>query len=285
MDEPAESRQEASGEFPRELIDFLIAAPRLVVVNGRPRTGKTVFCLGLSEAVSLPQNTFIISTRALEPPVYDAFPWLRTNEARDKSFEVLFQVSTPPPKKQPEPPKQPEQEARIKTAREMLRGILGDIPEALPPVEESRPEPEPDRSELANLRGVIADKNPRELLRIYRGLARVPRGTGGVCVLVDRADRLCEKNGLELAKLAGALRTDLARKHNAHLVMVLDKPLPDLDWLADAVVNLKEVGQGEDFLGQVELAKLGDQKIKSPRWMYNLSGGRFKVLAGMRVWG
>ena len=285
MDEPAESRQEAVGDFPKELIDFLNAEARLVIVNGRPKTGKTVFCLGLSETVSVPQNTFILSTRALEPQAYETFPWLRTNEARDRSFEVLFQVAAPPPKKQPEPPKPPEQEARIKSAREMLRGILGDIPEAPSPPEQKKPEPEPDRSELSGLRGAIGDKNVRELLRVYRGLSRVPQGAGGVLVLIDRADRLCEKNGLDMVKLAAAMRTDLAQKHGAHLVLVLDKPVPDLDHIADAIVNLKEAGQGDDFLGQVELAKLGEQKIKSPRWMYTLRGGRFKVLPGMHVWG
>lgn len=285
MDEPAESRQEAEGDFPKELLDFLKAGPRLVVVKGKPRTGKTAFCLGLSEAVSVPQNTFIISTRALEPQVYETYPWLRNNEARDRSFEVLFQVTAPPQKKQPEPPKQPEQEARIKSAREMLQNILGDIPQALRPEAEERPEPEPDRSELAAIRGAIGDKNPRELLRIYRGLSRVPQGSGGVLVLVDRADRLCEKNGLDLARLAGAMRDDLAQKHKAHIILVLDKPVADLDMVADVVVNLKEAGQGDDFLGQIELAKLGDLKIKSPRWMYNLRSGRFKVLPGMHVWG
>lgn len=285
MDEPAESRQETVGDFPKELIDFLNAGPRLVVVKGRPRTGKTVFCLGISEAVSAPQNTFIVSTRALEPQVYDTFPWLRNNEARDRSFEVLFQVTAPAPKKPPETPKPPEQEARIKSAREMLRNILGDIPEAPKPLEDPKPEPEPDRSELAGLRGAIGGKNPRELQRIYRGLSRVPQGTGGVLVLVDRMDRLCERNALDIAALAGAMKTDLAQKHRAHLLLVLDRPVPDIDTAADAIVNLKEVGQGEDFLGQVELAKLGDQKIQNPRWMYNLRGGRFKVLPGMRVWG
>jgi hypothetical protein len=285
MSEPAESRQEAAGDYPRELIDFLKASPRLLVVKGRPRTGKTLFCLGLSEAVSAPQNTFMICTRSLEPQVYQSFPWLRTNEARDKSFEVLSQVAAPPPKKPPEMPAQPDQEARIKTAREMLRNILGEIPQAPARPDEEKPAPEPDRSELAGLRGVIGDKNPRELLRIYQGLSRVPRGTPGVMVLLDRADRLCEKNGLDPAALAAAMKADLAGKHNAHLVLVLDKPAADLDGLADAVVNLKEAGQGEDFLGQLELARLGDQKIKSPKWMYNLRGGRFKVLPGTRVWG
>jgi len=284
MDEPAESRQEAVGEFPKELIDFLKSAPRLVVVKGRPRTGKTVFCLGLSEAVSLPQNTFIVSTRALEPEVYQAFPWLRTNEARDKSFEVLAQVAAPPPKKAPEPPKPPEEEARIKSAREMLQNILGDIPQA-PPPQETTTEAPPDLSELAGLRGVLGDKDPRELLRIYRGLQRVPQGTPGVLVLIDRADRLCEKNSLDLAALSATMKADLARKNAAHLVLVLDRPVPDLDGIADAVVNLKETGQGMDYLGTIELSKLGTLKIKNPRWMYNLRGGRFKVLAGMRVWG
>jgi hypothetical protein len=286
MDEPAESRQEAAGDYPKELIDYLRSSPKLLVVNGRPRTGKTVFCLGLSEAVSAPQNTFMINTRALEPQVYGSFPWLRTNEARDRSFDVLAQVVAMPAKKPPpEPPRPPDEEARIKTAREMLRDILGEVPQAPPPADEARPEAEPDRSELSGLRTATGDKNPRELLRVYRGLARVPQGTAGVLVLVDRADRLCEKNGLDLAALAAAMKADLASKHRAHLVLVLDKPVTDLHAIADAVVNLKEVGQGEDFLGQMELAKLGDLKIKTPRWMYNISGGRFKVLQGMRVWG
>jgi len=284
MHEPAESRQEAAGDFPKELIDFLKSAPRLVVVKGRPRTGKTVFCLGLSEAVSQPQNTFIVSTRALEPEVYQAFPWLRTNEARDKSFEVLVKIAAPPPKKD-EPPKPAEEEARIKSAREMLQNILGDIPRAPPPPEEETKEAAPDLSELAGLRGAIGDKDPRELLRIYRGLGRVPQGTPGVLVLIDRADRLCEKNSLDLAALAATMKADLAQKHAAHLVLILDRPVPDLDGVADAVIILKEIGQGMDFLGQIELFKLDGLKIKSPRWMYNLRGGRFKVLPGMRVWG
>ncbi len=282
MNEPAEPSQEVEGDFPREFIDFLRSSPCLLVVKGRPRTGKTVFCLGLSEVVSRPENTFTISTRALEPQVYEAFPWIRTNEARDRSFEVLSQAATPP-QKRPEPPKPPEQEARIKSAREMLRDILGAVPEAPEPVAAEKPAPDPDRSELAGLRGAIGDKDPRELLRVYRGLARVPHGTAGVLVLADRADRLCEKNGLDLASLAAAMKADLAQKFGAHLVLVLDKPVPDLDGPADALVNLKEAGQGVDFLGQLEFAKLGDRKIKNPKWMYNLRGGRFKVLPGMRV--
>jgi hypothetical protein len=285
VSEPAETRQDASGEFPRELIDFLRAIPRLVVLKGRPRTGKTLFCLGLSEAVSAPQNTFMVCTRALEQQVYQSVPWLRTNEARDRSFEVLSQMAAPPTKKPPEPPTPPEQEARIRSAREMLRDILGEIPQAPPPEEEKEPEPEEDRSELAGLRSVIGDKNQRELQRVYQGLSRVPQDTPGVMVILDRADRLCEKNGLDMAALAGVMKADIFAKYGAHLVMVLDKPVPDLDVMADAIIVLKEAGQGEEFLGQLELARLGDQKIKTPKWRYNLRGGRFKVLPGMRVWG
>lgn len=283
MDVPAGPRPQAAGEFPRDLVEFLKAAPRLVVVKGRPRTGKTAFCLGLSEAVSAPQNTFMICTRALEPQTYSSFPWLRTNEARDKSFDVLSQLSAPPARKAPEEPRPPEQEARIRSAREMLRDILGEIPEAPAPAGEAPAEPKPDLSELAGIRDAVGDKEPRELLRIYRGLARVPPGTPGVLVLIDRADRLCEKNGLDLAALAAALKADLLRKHNAHLVLVLDRPVPDLDSAADVLINLREAGQGADFLGQMEIARLGDLKIKSPKWMYNLRGGRFKVLPGMNV--
>jgi hypothetical protein len=283
MDVPAGARPQASGEFPRELVDFLKAAPRLVVVKGRPRTGKTVFCLGLSEAVSAPQNTFMICTRALEQQTYASFPWLRTNEARDKSFDVLAQLSSPPPKKAPEEPRPEEQEARIRSAREMLRDILGEIPAAPPPAQEAPAGPKPDNSELAGIRGAVGDRDPRELVRIYRGLARVPTGTAGVLVLIDRADRLCEKNGLDMPALAAALKADLIRKHNAHLVLVLDRPLPDLDSAADAVIVLREAGQGADFLGQMEIARLGDSKVKSPKWMYTLRGGRFKVLPGMNV--
>jgi len=283
VEEAEGARQEAAGDFPRELVDFMGSSPRLLLVRGRPRTGKTAFCLGLSEAVSQPQNVFIVSTRALDPVMYEKFPWLRQNEARDRSFEVLFQVARPPPKKTLPPPKPPEEEARIKSAKEMLRDIMGEVPEPSPA--EGPEEPEPDRTELAGLRAVIGKKDVRELLRVYRGLARVPPGASGLLVMLDRADRLCEKNGIELAQLAGVLRDDLSAKFGAGLILVLDRPTADLDGTADAVVNLKEVGQGEDFLGQLELIRLGDLKVKYPRWMYNLRGGRFKVLPGMRAIG
>jgi hypothetical protein len=287
MDEPAETRQETVGDFPKELIDFLQGAPRLLVIKGKTRTGKTLFALGLAETVASPQNTFIISTRAYEPQAYEAFPWLRYNEDRDKSLEILARVSAHPKPKAPEPPATPLQAARIKSAREMLRGILGEVPDVPAPEDEKQGPPHEslDETDLPALRGAIGDKNPKELARIYRGLARVPAGTGGVFVLLDRADRLCERLGIDLPRLAQALGADIARKHKAHLVLVLDKPTADLDPPADGVISLKEAGHGDDFLGQLEMTKLGNLKLKNPRWMYNLNGGRFQVLKGMRVWG
>jgi hypothetical protein len=286
MDEPAEARQECIGDFPKELLDYIKGGTRVVVVKGRPRTGKTLFVLGLVEAVSQPHNTFIVSTRALDPSVYENFPWLKNNESRDKALEILSEVAAPVPKKTQPPPKPPEQDARIKSAREMLMGILGEVPEA-PPAEEQAPaQPQaPGESELAGIRQAIGDKNPKELVRIYRGLAKVPPGTANVVVVLDRADRLCEKLGIRLDGFVPALASDLAKRHRAHLFIVLEKPVPDLDAMAGGIVAFKEVGQSDDFLGQLEMVRLGDMKLKSPKWMYNLRGGRFQVLRGMRVWG
>ena len=287
MDEPAEARQETVGDFPMELIRFLQAGPRLLVIKGRTRTGKTLLALGLAETVSTPQNTFLVSTRAHDPQVYETFPWLKYNEDRDRSLEILAKVSAPAHTRQPEPPRGPEQEARVKSAREMLKGILGDVPEAPPPDEESPGPPPAAKSDvdLSGIRGAIGEKNPKELLRMYRGLARVPAGTEGVLVLLDRADRLSERLGADPVRLAQALKADIALKRRATVVLVLDKPTGELDALADGIINLKEAGQGDDFLGQLEMTRLGEVKIKNPKWMYNLHGGRFQVLKGMRVWG
>jgi len=285
MDEPAEARQESVGDYPKELVEFLAAGPRTLVVRGRPRSGKTLFALGLAETRASPQNTFIVNTRAFEPQVYETFPWLKNNEARDKSLEVLSQVSAPAHKAPPKPVKPPEEEARIKSAREMLRGILGEVPEAPPPEEPQKPERPPEGPDISGLKAALGENRPRELVRIFRGLERVPEGVGPVVVILDRADRFCEKNGIDLAKLAGAMGADLSKRYQAHLLLVLEKPGGELDKLADGIVSLKEVGQSDDFLGQLELVKLGELKIKSPKWMYNLRAGRFQVLKGMRVWG
>jgi hypothetical protein len=281
-----------TGPFPSELISFFKeGGPKLLLVKGKSRVGKTLFLLGLAESVGPTKNSFIISTKPPEPGLGEAFPWLKVNETRDKALDASGPRAPPPKPVIQAPPKaakRPEEEAKVKSAKDLLRGILGEVPtapEAAPHAEQPPPpeSPSPNSPDLTNLRKVFGSKEPRELVVVYRGL--MPLQGERSFVALNRADRIGEKYSITLPALAGLLKEDLVVGKNASLVLVLEKPETGADTLADGIVTLKEFGQGDEFLGQLELNKLTGINVKQQKTMYNLRGGKFQVLKGMRVWG
>ena len=282
MDEFSDGALGAAGCFPKELMKFFESAPRLLLVKGKSKVGKTVFMLTLAEALGPPMNLFIVNTREPEPQNYEAFQWLSTNEARDKALESIptQDVRT---KKEAETPQATDTGAKLKSARDLLKSILGEDQAAHPPEPERKSAPQvvvsSGPAELSSLRNALGNKNPRELLRVYRGLEGV--GSARAVVGVNRIDRLGEKYDIPLRPLALALKADIVIQKKSHLVMVLDKSTDMVDDLADGVVSLKDVSHGDEFLGQLEVGKLADVVLRQNRWMYNTLTGKFRVLKGI----
>jgi hypothetical protein len=282
MEEFSDGALGAAGCFPKELMKFFETGPRLLLVKGKSKVGKTVFMLTLAEALGPPMNLFIVNTREPEPRNYEAFQWLSTNEARDKALESLpsHEMRT---KKDAETSQATDTGAKLKSARDLLKSILGEDPVLHPPEPERKSAPQLVSSsgpaELSSLRNALGNKNPRELLRVYRGLEGV--GSARAVVGVNRIDRLGEKYDIPLRPLALALKADIVTGRNAHLVMVLEKPTDTVDDISDGVVSLKDVSHGDEFLGQLEVGKLADMALRQNRWMYNTLTGKFQVLKGI----
>ena len=281
MEEFSDGAQGAAGCFPRDLMRFFEGGPRLLLVKGKAKVGKTVFMLTLAEALCPPMNVFIVNTREPDSRVYQAFGWLGTNDARDKALEAMPAVEIQT-RKDAEAPI-PETGARLKSARDLLKSILGEEAAAPQVASEKRPAtqaPAPAGTpELASLRSSFGNKTPRELVRVYRGLEGV--GSARAVVGFNRVDRLGEKYDIPLRPLALALKSDIVTAKGAHLVLVLDRPSTLVDDISDGVIVLKDVSHGEEFLGQMETCKLADVQLRQARWMYNTASGKFQVLKGI----
>lgn len=287
MEEFTDGVAAAAGHFPKDLMRFFEAAPRVLLIKGKPRVGKTLFVLGLAEALGPPINSFMINTRELEPRNYEAFAWLSTNEARDKALDSM-PAAEAQPKPEQEMPHPPEAEAKLKSARDLLKSILGEEAAPPPPAIEKKASPQnhsqassgsQDASDLPGLRKALGNKNPRELMRVLRGLEAM--GPGKAVVMVNRVDRLGEKYDVPVRPLVLAIKSDMVLGRKAHLVLVLDKPSTVIDDLADGIVNLKDVSHGDEFLGQLEINKLADTPFKQSKWMYNTMTGKFQILKGI----
>jgi hypothetical protein len=282
MEEFSDGAPGAAGHLPKDLIKFFESAPRLLLVKGKPKVGKTMFMLSLAEVLGPPMNTFIINTREPEPRDYEAFPWLSTNEARDKALESM-PASEIQSKSEPDMPHAPDAGAKLKSARDLLKSILGEDSSSPAPTLENKTAPQivgaSAPKELSSLRNAIGNKNPRELLRVYKGLESV--GSARAVVGVNRIDRLGEKYDIPLRPLALALKADMVTARKSHLAMVLEKSTNVIDDICDGIVTLKDVSHGEEFLGQLEVSKLADIPLKQNRWMYNIISGRFQILKGI----
>lgn len=287
MEEFSDGVAAAAGRFPKDLMRFFEAGPRVLLIKGKPRVGKTLFVLGLAEALGPPINSFIINTRELEPRNYEAFAWLTTNEARDKALDSMPTAEVQP-KQEQDLPHPPEAEAKLKSARDLLKSILGEEAAAPPPVTDKKASPQDHSqvssnsqgaSEPSSLRKALGNKNPRELMRVQRGLESM--GPGKAVVMVNRVDRLGEKYDLPVRPLALAIKSDLVIGRKAHLALVLDKPSNIIDDLADGIVTMKDVSHGDEFLGQLEINKLADTPLKQTKWMYNTMTGKFQILKGI----
>jgi hypothetical protein len=282
MDEFSDGAQGAAGCFPKELIKFFEGGPRILLVKGKSRVGKTVFLLSLAETLGPPMNLFIVNTREPEPRSYETYPWLATNEARDKALENI-PAADMQSKKDADVSLVSETGAKIKSARDLLKSILGEDSVAAPGTTEKKAAPQVSLvsgpAELASLRNALGNKNPRELLRVYRGLEAV--GSARAFVGVNRIDRLGEKYDIPLRPLALALKADIVTARNAHLVIVLEKPATTVDDISDGIVTLKDVSHGDEFLGQLDVGKLTDVLVKQSKWMYNTLSGKFQVLRGI----
>jgi hypothetical protein len=282
MEEFSDGGQGAAGYFPKDLMKFFDCGPRMLLVRGKSKVGKTILMLSLVEALGPPMNIFIINTRELEPRNYEAFPWLGKNEARDKALEAVpaQEMQT---KKEADTSSAPDTGAKLKSARDLLKSILGE--------EQPQPAPAPERkapplviapsgpAELSGLRNFLGNKNPRELLRVYKGLEAV--GSARAVIGMNRIDRFGEKYDIPLRPLALALKSDLVTGRGAHMVIVLDKPTDNIDDVADGVMILRDVGHGDEFLGQLDVHKLADVNMKQKRWMYNTLPGKFRILKGI----
>ncbi|MGQ9582653.1 MAG: hypothetical protein ACUVV6_03960 [Thermoplasmatota archaeon] len=314
-----ESPVEAEGDFPKELLDFFqTGEPRLLVVKGRPRVGKSLFSIGLAASLAPPPARFLLLTKDLEDWVLNAHPWVRDALERQRSPSLSPSESGPGICERAQPQAAPPGEPRMRTAREILDSIFGEASAPTSPgkqpssrispgrpgpqtgaelkaaefvgrhppqgVEESlsaeRAVPEPD---LSNLKKVLGDRAAPELVGLYRALDAAGR-SGGAAV-VNRFDRLAERYGASLIALGKVLKEDIVRERRTHLLLVLEKPANVLDSMADGTVTLKDITQGDEFLGHLEIGKLGGSASRTPRCMYNLKEGRFRVLRGVSAVG
>ncbi|MEM2870302.1 MAG: hypothetical protein QW379_07795 [Thermoplasmata archaeon] len=286
---------EQAAELPKAVLDFFSSGePRLLVVSGRPRVGKTIFVLGLAGCIAPPRERHILLTKRLEQEVLEAHPWVRDALEREETGEArATAVAGSMPNGTPEDVGEPP---RMKSARELLDKILEELSAgsqldtalekavgegeiATPGAERARSpaSPPPD---MSGVKKVLGEKEVPELERLFRSID-ASGGRRGVAI-VDRIDRLAEKYGTSPAGLCRALKEEIVGRRRIHLIVVPEKTGSELEGLADAVVRLKDVSQGDEFLGQLEL--WGSVGSKKTRCMYALRGGRFMTLKGIDTW-
>jgi KaiC/GvpD/RAD55 family RecA-like ATPase len=65
------------GNVPRELIDFLSQENNILLIKGKPGTGKTILSLELLNHFKNDRNAVYVSTRVTSERLFAQFPWLK----------------------------------------------------------------------------------------------------------------------------------------------------------------------------------------------------------------
>ena len=298
--------QSQPSNIPTEIAKFFKGeSGKTFVIKGKPRCGKTTFCLQIATDMVEPTRVFYIGTRGSNEPIYAKYPWLKDHDEKAKQLSAM----TPAPQGQAMPqqqqmaPMQPQMNQQPpsldgqqpQTPRALLQSMLQDQSQQgqqqYQPPQQYVPQPGPGQQMQYGKFQInrmplfyLANQSiPQELEIAFRGIEQVyPHQS---MLVINRIDRLAAKYNIGMEALVNVLKRIVVVEANTNLVLVLNKIDTALDHLADGIVTLKEFGGGMVFIGQIEVNKLLGVEIKQAKYLYNLLDGKFKLLKGITHWG
>ena len=263
--------------LPAELLNYLNKPNgRSIIINGKRRTGKSNLALGLAEALAnSDEEVLLLLTHEPDKRLTDAYGWLAEKRAED--FALFGRHNTPDAILQP--PTADYGAARQKLV-EAVRAVRGDGSNALPRVLD-RP-----RSFRINTERIsrLLSLNPgmAEIINLYDAIERLLPNK--VVIVMDRADSLARKYGIEYKSLIEVLQRDLVRGANCDLIIVQERDdQHSADKSVDGVIVMRDISRTEEFLGEIAIANLTDVVLRRPRALYRFDEGRMRMIESADV--
>ncbi len=280
--------------IPEDLLRFFQGpGGHSLIIKGPAGTGKTTMALQLIEELGELGGSYYMSIRISDESLYNQFPWLREKLRRNDMVQVgrgfLRTVRAGE-----EPPKEPPEGEKVKTARKLLRSVTGGE------VRVSKV----DRTELNRLEGrvemgqegdevydkvgegevednsVVFDlgSDLPELDMAYEAVeANLPRKS---LVIIDSIDALSERYGIHPSKLVNTLQKDLVENSNTNVVYVLENSGETrLDYLGDGVVQLRSDELAGRRIRLLVVEKLRGTEIRQHKYVFTLKDGRIRAFS------
>jgi KaiC/GvpD/RAD55 family RecA-like ATPase len=264
--------------LPAELLNYLNKPNgRSIIINGKRRTGKSNLALALAEALAgFDEDVLLLLTHEPEKRLSDAYAWLAEKRAED--FLLFGRPNTPDAILQPPSGDPAAARQRLVDAVRQVRGDPSSS--ALPRVLE-RP-----RSFKINTERIsrLLSLNPAmaEVINLYDAVERLLPSK--VVIVVDRADSLARKYGIEYKSLVETLQRDLVRGANCDLIIVQERDdQHSADKSVDGVIVMRDISRTEEFLGELAIANLTDVVLKRPRALYRFDEGRIRMIESADV--
>jgi len=249
--------------IPTEIKEFLDKkGGSSIFLEGATGTGKTTLALQIIEEMADQDKSFYLSTRVSDEALYNQFPWLEEKEMRSQIMDaskVFLQAVYEEEKEQDEKGIPERERKKIEGARDFLSTIR-----------EEGPPKNVDRTRLQQL-----DRDIPSLNRIYDRINDILPDRA--LLVIDSIEGITHKYGLDMETFVMTLQKDLVEHSNTNLVMILEKESePELEYLADGVVQLnRHQLEGRD-IREIMLKKLRAVELKQPSYLMSLKGGRFK---------
>jgi len=121
-----------------------------------------------------------------------------------------------------------------------------------------------------------------EIVNLYDAVERLLPAK--LVVVVDRADSLARKYGIEYRSLVETLQRDLVRGANVDLILVQERDdQHSADKSVDGVLVMRDISRTEDFLGEIAIMNLTDVVLQRPRSLYRFDEGRLRLIESATV--
>lgn len=271
--------------FPREILTFFKHSEgRTLLIRGKKGLGKSLFGLYLLENVSGMDDRYVYIPQGINKDMEMSYPWILEVIDRIKKKGKVEE------KKEVKKKKSVDDDMNIidfdkhkdKSARELLQSILLDLQSAQTKKKDETPQIEVLEDDMSIFREALGERGYNELKEtLISFLKSEPLKT---YFMMQKFDTFCSENGVDPIAALRLFRRNLAEDRKIHVIVITDRKDSTLDDYFQGIILMKDFSFGEEFVGEMELVKLGDVKIKQQKYLYNLSNRKFNLLKGIRVW-